>query len=154
MSVVQNLPPAQILQIETNKKVVANDFFFLAPQGPFAPFLTLTFSSSKYKKVSPWILSLFLLQNTLQLLFPLLMQHSNGQTPTNNNIEMSQEDVLKGLAQSIDQSRKACGIPGMAVAILFKGELIFAEGFGIRNEQQEPFTPEVSSRRVTVFLEF
>ena len=52
-------------------------------------------------------------------------------------------DILKGLADSIEKSRKACVIPGMAVAVLFKGELIFAEGFGIRNDQNEPFTPQV-----------
>ncbi|KAG0044376.1 hypothetical protein BGZ83_010411 [Gryganskiella cystojenkinii] len=53
--------------------------------------------------------------------------------------------LLKSLAESIEKSRKACGIPGMAVAVLFKGELIFAEGFGIRNDQNEPFAPQTLS---------
>ncbi|GJJ71366.1 hypothetical protein EMPS_03716 [Entomortierella parvispora] len=56
-----------------------------------------------------------------------------------------QESVLQELSKSIEQSRKECGIPGMAVAILFKGQLVFAEGFGIRNEQKESFTPQTLS---------
>lgn len=43
----------------------------------------------------------------------------------------------------LERARVECGIVGMSVAVLYKGELIFAEGFGKRNFQ-DPFTVEVS----------
>lgn len=49
---------------------------------------------------------------------------------------------LAGLHGVIESCRLKCGIPGMSIAILHKGELVFAEGFGKRNEQ-DPFTVEV-----------
>ncbi|KAG0047341.1 hypothetical protein BGZ83_007578 [Gryganskiella cystojenkinii] len=49
------------------------------------------------------------------------------------------------LSSIVDKARIRCGIPGMSIAILHKSKLIFAEGFGIRNEQQEPFTVETLS---------
>ncbi|GJJ71420.1 hypothetical protein EMPS_03770 [Entomortierella parvispora] len=59
--------------------------------------------------------------------------------------KVDQPQLFKDLSTAIEASRKACGMVGGAVAILFKGELVFAEGFGIRNEQQEPYTPETLS---------
>jgi len=52
---------------------------------------------------------------------------------------------LSNLSEILEKARVDGGIPGMSVAILHKGELIFSEGFGKRNDQ-EPFTPEVSIR--------
>ncbi|KAF9940965.1 hypothetical protein BGZ67_006203 [Mortierella alpina] len=40
---------------------------------------------------------------------------------------------------AIEKARLECGIPGMSIAVLHKGELVFAEGFGKRNEQGDPF---------------
>ncbi|KAG0249021.1 hypothetical protein BG011_009668 [Mortierella polycephala] len=48
---------------------------------------------------------------------------------------------LADLKEVLEKARVYCGIPGMSVAVLHKGKLIFAEGFGKRNEQ-EPFTVE------------
>ncbi|CAO3566623.1 unnamed protein product [Mortierella alpina] len=48
---------------------------------------------------------------------------------------------LTDLHNVIEKCRVECGIPGMSVAVLHKGELIFAEGFGKRNEQGDPFEP-------------
>ncbi|KAG0369781.1 beta-lactamase/transpeptidase-like protein [Gamsiella multidivaricata] len=45
------------------------------------------------------------------------------------------------LKDVLEKGRVQCGIPGMSVAVLHKGKLVFAEGFGKRNEQ-EPFTAE------------
>jgi len=45
---------------------------------------------------------------------------------------------------AIELSRNQTGIPGLSVAVLYKGEIIFAEGFGSRNSKGEPVTPEVS----------
>ncbi|KAG0302604.1 hypothetical protein BGZ98_007363 [Dissophora globulifera] len=48
---------------------------------------------------------------------------------------------LLGLREVLEKARIDGGIRGMSVGILYKGELIFAEGFGLRNEQ-DPFTAE------------
>jgi hypothetical protein len=44
----------------------------------------------------------------------------------------------------MELARNQTGIPGMGVAIIHKGKLIFAEGFGKRNKK-DPFTPEVKT---------
>ncbi|KAF9290636.1 hypothetical protein BGZ68_006490 [Mortierella alpina] len=41
----------------------------------------------------------------------------------------------------LERARVECGIVGMSIAVLYKGDLIFAEGFGKRN-LQDPFTAE------------
>ncbi|KAF9399510.1 hypothetical protein BGZ94_005710, partial [Podila epigama] len=45
-------------------------------------------------------------------------------------------------AVDIERARIANGIPGMSVAVLHKGKVIFAQGFGRRNENNDPFTAE------------
>ncbi|KAF9956491.1 hypothetical protein BGZ72_002770 [Mortierella alpina] len=45
------------------------------------------------------------------------------------------------MREVLEKARVRSGIPGMSVAILHKGKLVFAEGFGKRNEF-EPFTAE------------
>jgi hypothetical protein len=42
----------------------------------------------------------------------------------------------------LEKYRVEGGIKGMAVSVLYKGELIFAEGFGKRNDE-DPFTKDV-----------
>ncbi|KAF9350434.1 hypothetical protein BGX26_011398, partial [Mortierella sp. AD094] len=42
----------------------------------------------------------------------------------------------------LEKAKVDCGIPGMSVAILYKGEIIYAKGFGRRNESGDPFTEE------------
>ncbi|KAF9364296.1 hypothetical protein BGX34_002003 [Mortierella sp. NVP85] len=51
------------------------------------------------------------------------------------------QQALPDLREVIEKGRTQCGVPGMGVAVLHKGELVFAEGFGKRNAQ-EPFTSE------------
>ncbi|KAI7822640.1 beta-lactamase/transpeptidase-like protein [Gamsiella multidivaricata] len=51
---------------------------------------------------------------------------------------------LANLHDLVEKARIQCGIPGMSVAVLYKDQLIFAEGFGKRNEQ-EPFTVDTIS---------
>ncbi|KAF9957097.1 hypothetical protein BGZ65_002252, partial [Modicella reniformis] len=63
------------------------------------------------------------------------------QLPKSNATE---KKPLADLRDVIEKARVRCGIPGMSVAVLYKGELIFAEGFGKRNEQ-ESFTAETLS---------
>ncbi|KAF9135331.1 hypothetical protein BGW39_003438 [Mortierella sp. 14UC] len=45
------------------------------------------------------------------------------------------------LRQTIERAMRRCGVPGMAVAVLHKNELVFAEGFGKRNKK-DPYTVE------------
>ncbi|KAF9955264.1 hypothetical protein BGZ70_010296 [Mortierella alpina] len=43
---------------------------------------------------------------------------------------------------TIEHARKLSGIPGMSVAVLHRGKVIFAEGFGKRNKENEPVTAD------------
>lgn len=52
------------------------------------------------------------------------------------------DTILAKLKVDIELARNQTGTPGMSVAIMHKGKLVFAEGFGKRN-QKDPFTPEV-----------
>ncbi|KAG0014841.1 hypothetical protein BGZ82_001625 [Podila clonocystis] len=52
--------------------------------------------------------------------------------------------ILAQLRADMELARNQTGIPGMGVAIIHKGKLIFAEGFGKRNKK-DPFTPETRS---------
>ncbi|KAF8936851.1 beta-lactamase/transpeptidase-like protein [Dissophora ornata] len=51
---------------------------------------------------------------------------------------------LASLHDVIERGRVQCGIQGMSIAVLYKGDLIFAEGFGKRNEY-DAFTAETLS---------
>lgn len=53
------------------------------------------------------------------------------------------KDILPADLSSIleDARIKSC-IQGMSVAVLYKGKLIFADGFGKRNDE-DPFTKDV-----------
>ncbi|CAO3566625.1 unnamed protein product [Mortierella alpina] len=53
--------------------------------------------------------------------------------------EQQVEEYRASWHSVIEKARLECGIPGMSVAVLHKGELLFAEGFGKRNEQGDPF---------------
>ncbi|KAF9985973.1 hypothetical protein BGZ75_002348 [Mortierella antarctica] len=48
---------------------------------------------------------------------------------------------LSDLSHVLEKARISTGLPGMSIAILYKGKLIFAEGFGKRNER-DPYTVE------------
>ncbi|KAG0360988.1 hypothetical protein BG005_009448 [Podila minutissima] len=52
--------------------------------------------------------------------------------------------VLAKLKVDLELARTQTAVPGMSVAIIHKGKLIFAEGFGKRNKK-DPFTPETRS---------
>ncbi|KAG0279607.1 hypothetical protein BGZ95_000740 [Linnemannia exigua] len=63
------------------------------------------------------------------------------QIPAGTFPRSTRKDDLSGLKAILEAARIKNGIPGMSVAILHKGEVVFAEGFGKRNEHQ-PFTEE------------
>ncbi|KAF9940963.1 hypothetical protein BGZ67_006201 [Mortierella alpina] len=46
---------------------------------------------------------------------------------------------LADLHATIEKTRLQLGIPGLSVAVLYKGEIIFAEGFGKRNAQGDEY---------------
>ncbi|KAF8966713.1 hypothetical protein BGZ46_000327 [Entomortierella lignicola] len=57
------------------------------------------------------------------------------------SVHSSSETRLSNLKDVIGRGLVKCGIPGLGLAILHKGKLIFADGFGIRNDK-DPFTAE------------
>ncbi|KAG0318383.1 hypothetical protein BGZ97_003883 [Linnemannia gamsii] len=62
-------------------------------------------------------------------------------------------EFLNNLPAVLEKARADGGIPGMSVAILHKGELIFAQGFGKRN-RNDPFTKETVSHIASVSKAF
>ncbi|KAG0007736.1 hypothetical protein BGZ80_004305, partial [Entomortierella chlamydospora] len=52
------------------------------------------------------------------------------------------ESTFRRWATDIEKARLINGIPGMSVAVMHKGKIIFAQGFGRRNENNDPFTAE------------
>ncbi|KAF9310438.1 hypothetical protein BGZ91_007090, partial [Linnemannia elongata] len=48
---------------------------------------------------------------------------------------------LAHLHEILEETRVEAGLKGMSVAVMHRGELIFADGFGQRNDT-DPFTAE------------
>jgi len=46
---------------------------------------------------------------------------------------------------AIELARNRSGIPGLSVAVFHRGKVVYAEGFGKRNDKGEPVTAEVRS---------
>ncbi|KAG0200578.1 hypothetical protein BGX28_006402 [Mortierella sp. GBA30] len=57
------------------------------------------------------------------------------------------------LRQQIEEARINAGVYGLAIAVLHKDELIFAEGFGKRNDE-DPFTIHTASQIASVTKSF
>lgn len=45
--------------------------------------------------------------------------------------------------ETIDRARIQTGVPGLSVAVQHRGKVIFAEGFGKRNKENDPVTADV-----------
>ncbi|KAF9995836.1 hypothetical protein BGZ80_005943 [Entomortierella chlamydospora] len=60
---------------------------------------------------------------------------------------------LANLHEYLENARIKTGIPGMSVAVFHKGKLVFAEGFGKRNEH-DPFTVETLTQIGSVTKSF
>ena len=78
-------------------------------------------------------------------------------TPTNTDASIAisnkdKQEFLDNLPAVLEKARANGGIPGMSVAIHYKGELVFAQGFGKRN-RNDPFTKEVN-KKSTLLLWF
>ncbi|KAK3829963.1 MAG: beta-lactamase/transpeptidase-like protein [Linnemannia gamsii] len=76
------------------------------------------------------------------------MATSNLDTPAINH-----KEFLDSLPIALEKARADGGIPGMSVAIRYKGELVFAQGFGKHN-RNDPFTQETVSRVASVTKAF
>ncbi|KAF9915036.1 hypothetical protein BX616_007042 [Lobosporangium transversale] len=70
------------------------------------------------------------------LLFLLLLNSTNAQ-----HQDAIDQTKLSNLHSQIEKARINSGISGLAVAVLHKGKIIFAEGFGARNGK-DPYRPE------------
>jgi len=58
-------------------------------------------------------------------------------------VQHPSESTFLQWATDIERARLINGIAGMSVGVIHKGKIIFAQGFGRRNESNEPFTAEV-----------
>ncbi|KAH7054808.1 beta-lactamase/transpeptidase-like protein [Linnemannia elongata] len=59
-------------------------------------------------------------------------------TPTSTSqgaTSKSKGKLLANLRDDLEKARVLNGVPGMSVAVMHKGEVIFAEGFGLRNDK-------------------
>ncbi|KAG0014382.1 hypothetical protein BGZ82_001782 [Podila clonocystis] len=65
----------------------------------------------------------------------------------------SDKDFFEKLPDILERARIEGGIPGMSVAIMYKGELVFAQGFGNRN-RVDPFTEKTVSHIASVTKAF
>ena len=103
----------------TKKKKIASLFDFFI-------FFAIPSSDSRSKK-------------EIQIMNPSIILRSS-------TIPTLKKTIRSDLPSILNKARIRCGIPGMSVAVMHQKTLIFAEGFGIRNEQQEPFTVEVEEQ--------
>ncbi|KAG0334566.1 hypothetical protein BG004_000358 [Podila humilis] len=62
-------------------------------------------------------------------------------------------EILAKLSRDLEHARNATGTAGLSVAVMYKGKVIFAEGFGKRNAK-EPFTAETASMIASVTKPF
>jgi CubicO group peptidase (beta-lactamase class C family) len=59
----------------------------------------------------------------------------------------SPEPDFDAITQAIEEQMQAQNIPGLAIAIVHRGEVIYAEGFGVRStEDDAPVTPDTLFR--------
>ncbi|KAF9541282.1 hypothetical protein EC957_003238 [Mortierella hygrophila] len=114
-------------------------------------------------------MSHFLLSKSSRLIFrsslthPHLLHHrgsislsrtiSTSSSSTDVPADNPSSEFLSNLPAVLEKARVDGGIPGMSVAIMHKGELVFAQGFGKRNFK-DPFTRETVSYIASVTKAF
>lgn len=72
-------------------------------------------------------------------------------TPTSTSQDATSKSkgkLLANLRDDLEKARVLNGVPGMSVAVMHKGEVIFAEGFGLRNDK-DVFTADVNIKHRT-----
>ncbi|KAG0086754.1 hypothetical protein BGZ92_007895 [Podila epicladia] len=60
------------------------------------------------------------------------------------SVPRDMDTIVAKLKIDIELARNRTGVPGLGLAIMHKGKLVFAGGFGKRNKK-DPFTPETRS---------
>ncbi|KAI9337293.1 beta-lactamase/transpeptidase-like protein [Obelidium mucronatum] len=70
---------------------------------------------------------------------PVEVETTAADTTTNERGYYSNWDKL---TKEIEANRKAWETPGLAVGVVRKGKLVYAKGFGTKNEKKEAVTPE------------
>ncbi|KAF9335523.1 hypothetical protein BG006_011294 [Podila minutissima] len=83
--------------------------------------------------------TLFVLKAALVLQFATVIYAGEP-----DSVPRDMDTILAKLKADIELARNRTGVPGLGVAIMHKGKLVFAEGFGKRNKK-DPFTPETRS---------
>ncbi|KAG0046136.1 hypothetical protein BGZ83_008658, partial [Gryganskiella cystojenkinii] len=54
----------------------------------------------------------------------------------------SSATMYQDWSDAIELARNQTGTPGLSVAVLHRGKVIYAEGFGKRNDNNEPVTAD------------
>lgn len=75
------------------------------------------------------------------------VQDSNGFDVADATANESHRSFIENLPAVLEKARIEGGITGMAVAVMHKGHIVFAQGFGKRN-RKDPFTTEVSKNKL------
>lgn len=74
------------------------------------------------------------------------VQEFNNPNVADAPVDGYHRSFFEDLPAVLEKARVEGGIPGMAVAIMHKGHLVFAQGFGKRNNN-DPFTTEVTIKK-------
>ncbi|KAF9093705.1 hypothetical protein BGX23_002992 [Mortierella sp. AD031] len=64
--------------------------------------------------------------------------------PPSSQKDNKKKNPLSDLGTLLEAARVKNGVPGMSIAVLYKGDIIFADGFGKRNEK-DPYTKDTVS---------
>ena len=62
-----------------------------------------------------------------------------------DNRRSSNSKMYEDWNDAIELARNKSGVPGLSVAVLHRGEVVYAEGFGKRNDKGDPVTAEVKT---------
>lgn len=91
--------------------------------------------------LSPQRLLIPLLSTTSLLLAACSGNYDHA--PSNDLTEAQLERGIQGLQTLVPQLMERSGVPGVAVAVVWNGELRYAQGFGVRETgKPEPITPD------------
>ena len=63
-----------------------------------------------------------------------------------DNHRSSKSKMYEDWNDAIELARNKSGVPGLSVAVLHRGKVVYAEGFGRRNDKGDPVTAEVKTK--------
>ncbi|KAJ3029174.1 UNVERIFIED_CONTAM: hypothetical protein HDU68_012857 [Siphonaria sp. JEL0065] len=100
------------------------------------PTATARKGHSKSKRIRVLVLAVVASIFTLRLLGHNCSRGKDKYTAYGENASWAE------IAFEIESLKRDWGVPGLAVGVVHKGELVFAQGFGIKNDQLEPVTTD------------